>query len=226
MRARAAAEGEKILKNLDAYVTAQMLAIGVGEREVLADPARTPMEIKRAMPRDDAKLFCSGGMPKRGFGLIGGVGVGKSMAMSGFLRAHLTHRLAEKVKGRGEVQVDWVKWVSWPIFAGWLRSGAVERAGEVREALETLSMLPGLILDDLGAERMRGSYQEDYARAELDLLIDRRYRKMLPTWFTSNLMQVEDLEQAYGARMVRRLFAQSEPVYLPSDLPNLDLQRS
>jgi DNA replication protein DnaC len=71
-----------------------------------------------------------------------------------------------------------------------------------------------LILDDLGAERRKGDYQDDYAAAEIDYIVaSARYRACLPTWYTTNI-PLERLAAFYGARFASRLVSESPLVEL------------
>lgn len=58
---------------------------------------------------------------------------------------------------------------------------------------------PLLVLDDLGAEKI-----SDWSRQVVYLLIDRRYRDMMPTIITSNL-SLEDLARQLDERIASRI---------------------
>jgi DNA replication protein DnaC len=57
----------------------------------------------------------------------------------------------------------------------------------------------GLLLDDLGAERVT-----DFAAGKIADLLDERYDRQLPTIITTN-NTVEDIAKSYGARTASRL---------------------
>jgi DNA replication protein DnaC len=61
-----------------------------------------------------------------------------------------------------------------------------------------------LFLDDLGSERIKGSYVEDFAASQLDVVVDERYRREAPIFYTTNL-DMGGLIEFYGARLVSRL---------------------
>jgi DNA replication protein DnaC len=67
------------------------------------------------------------------------------------------------------------------------------------------------MLDDLGVERVRGRYDEDWAASQLDYLVDQRYNEMRPTWYTTNLSKPEFTDR-YGSRLHSRLCGEN-PLY-------------
>jgi DNA replication protein DnaC len=58
-----------------------------------------------------------------------------------------------------------------------------------------------LVIDDLGAE-----YHTDWAQVELDHIITTRHNKRLSTCITTNLLNADEFEETYGARIADRLF--------------------
>ncbi len=85
---------------------------------------------------------------------------------------------------------------------GYLRSCFREHSGTTEEeAIEKLSAIPVLFLDDFGAERTT-----DYAIDALYRVIDRRYRRELPVFATSNLT-FEELSRKVDDRIPSRLAA-------------------
>lgn len=107
--------------------------------------------------------------------------------------------------------MEW--WVEWPQAAHVLRANAVVDPDFVAKTVEAWSSVPILVLDDLGSERRKGDYQEDYACGELDFVISARYRNCLPTWYTTNLDQA-GLVAMYGARMTSRLIGEAPLIVL------------
>lgn len=193
--------------------------IGLEERELVADPQQVPVELRRALP-PTAREFIAGGIPRGGFGIGGKPGVGKTCAMVAFLRLHLqNHR--EKAKGeinRESKDVrDVISWVDWPSLAHELRTYAVTDPDWVRGTISRMSKAPVLILDDLGAERRKGDYQDDYAAGELDYIVtSSRYRACLPTLYTTNL-SASELANFYGSRFSSRLLSESPLVVMAGE---------
>lgn len=68
-----------------------------------------------------------------------------------------------------------------------------------------------LLLDDIGAERV-----SEWVQERLFLVIDHRYRRRLPTLFTTNL-HPEDLEERLGGRIVSRIVGMARLVRLSSE---------
>jgi len=68
-----------------------------------------------------------------------------------------------------------------------------------------------LLLDDIGAERV-----SEWVQERLFLVIDHRYRRRLPTLFTTNL-HPQDLEERLGGRIVSRIVGMARLVRLSSE---------
>jgi len=73
------------------------------------------------------------------------------------------------------------------------------------------TVVPCLFFDDLGTEKLT-----DHNSETISSLIDSRYRRELPTWFTTNLEPTE-LAQRYGDRTISRLAAICEFVAVDGD---------
>jgi DNA replication protein DnaC len=86
---------------------------------------------------------------------------------------------------------------------------------EAETMMKRLATVPALVLDDLGGERMRAEYEDDWVASMLDLLIDRRHNAMLPTWYTTNLARNEFMDR-YGARLLSRLCGENTLVTVPA----------
>jgi hypothetical protein len=140
-------------------------------------------------------------MPVLGFGLGGGVGSGKTMALAAILRGALT-AFAEQTKPPTALppRMRGFEWCCWPEEAIWLTANAPEASTRC-DRLATVSLL---VLDDLGRERVKGAYSDDWAVSLLDSIISRRNRECLPTLWTSNVPEA-DLVALYGASFVSRL---------------------
>ncbi|GLH72055.1 hypothetical protein GETHLI_05570 [Geothrix limicola] len=175
---------------------------GLQRREARAERERIPGLILEAIPG----RFRAGHL-EVGFGIGGGTGIGKTQAIAALLTEGLTHWservIVPSIQGQWDSRKDFprVVWSSWPDEVHWLRSNAVNGA---EERVERLAMAHLLVLDDLGRERLKGSYTEDWGASQLDHIINSRYRAELPTIWTTNVSQV-DLVRLYGAATVRRL---------------------
>jgi hypothetical protein len=196
-------------------VDSALRTIGLEPRELMADASRIPAAFRSALP-PSVHEFVAGEIPKSGFGITGPTGAGKTCAMVAILRLHMTQALAKRraagvrpAGGAGNIY----RWVDWPQMAHWLRGHAVAAPDRVQLDVSICCKVPALIMDDLGSERRKGDYQEDYACGELDYILSARHRACLPTWYTTNLDHA-GLIRSYGARMVSRLCGESPLVLL------------
>ena len=183
--------------------------IGLSRRELRARLDLVPEVLIAALPStlDD---FLGGVVPPTGWGINGRTGAGKTSAMVCLLRAHLVacmeRRRAEHLPP--EPPTRFALWVEWPRAAHLLRANAVADPEAVAHWVDSWCKTPILVLDDLGSERRKGDYQEDYACGELDYVISTRYRDCRPTWYTTNL-DAEGMIAMYGARMTSRLIGEN-----------------
>ena len=205
-RQRRSHEGEIILGDLPNWVTEQVMRLGLSKREARADLQRVPQVVRKALPLDTLKTLLDGDVPSRGFGLGGNTDGGKTMALAAILRRHLEAWARKTVPTRGRVLPDWFTWVCWPDEVQWLRAHAI--ADTTTDRLDALANVPLLILDDLGRERIKGSYADDWAASQLDFVVNSRYREELVTLWTTNVREV-DLVSLYGAALMRRLTAEN-----------------
>ena len=104
----------------------------------------------------------------------------------------------------------WV-WSSWPDEVNWLRAHAIDP--NVHDRIEELKTCSLLFLDDLGRERIRGSYADDWAASQLDGILNHRYRYELPIVWTTNLT-LQQLAGIYGGAMLSRLTADNPLVWV------------
>lgn len=193
---------------------------GLHRREANADLLRIPEPIIRAIP---AK-FRAGSL-EGGFGIGGGTGIGKTQAIASTLLDALgqwaERVIVPSIKSEYEQgkRFPAVRWSCWPDEVHWLRSHAINGA-EVR--VECLAKAGLLVLDDLGRERIKGDYSQDWGASQLDYVIDYRYRAELPIIWTTNVRQA-DLVGLYGAATVRRLIEPNPMIWVdglkPFNLP-------
>jgi DNA replication protein DnaC len=217
-------EGELILANINIVVPKVMKRIGCSDIDTEAIAHKIPKEINKLLPRDKVKNIMANNQPNSGFGLSGTAGCGKTMCMAFILKQYIIGYLKRDLPLNGEASLHYIsaKWVSWPKFAEYIRSNFVRNQIKVLEEIEQTIHTKFLILDDLGAERRKDGYQEDFATSKLDEILDERYRRGLGTLYTTNLSP-ENLGEFYGARMMSRLMGRNPIIELPP-LPDLRLK--
>lgn len=177
-------------KNLDAILR----SAGLEARELRCSATDITPAIAAVLP----------GPSEHGFGLSGLPGIGKTGALAAFVR----NRALES-DGK-------IVWLSWPETVNWMRARSMGDGGHaaVSDLVEDAGTADTLVLDDLGAERLRGSYVEDWAASQLDRIVDARYRKVRPTWYTTSL-DGPDIVARYGPRLYSRLCGENPLIELP-----------
>lgn len=220
-RASSESWGTRITENVEAETLKALKAGGLLPRELAATWKNIPPPIKQAFP-EGLKLAVGEGRPLPGFGLIAVTGAGKTMAVAALLAEWVRAQLREwltTTRSAAPYVVSF-RWVCWPDFVHRLRSLSFD---QVASQVEELGSVALLVLDDLGRERMKGSYTEDWAASQLDAIVGMRYRNQLPVIWTSNLNERE-LVQLYGAALVSRLCEDNPPHELLG-LPSLRIKR-
>lgn len=224
-RERMADEVGRILSRLDANVDGFLRRAGMSPRELTADPARVPPGLRALLwdvPVRGARMFEAGRIPESGFGLVGGAGSGKTFALAVLVKTLVREKLRADIQAKGAKGLagSWLGWVSWPEAVNEFRVVSTRDGGlqEVHAQVKAMAAQRVLVLDDLGAERLRGNYEDDWAASQLELLVDTRYNEQFPTWWTSNLSQGE-LIARYGSRLTSRLMSENPAVkFLGPDL--------
>jgi len=161
----------------------------------------------------------------RGFGLSGPVGSGKTGAVAAILIAAMESGVADgmlrfglrSLPGGGYAEPVYpLAWASWPETVNALRIMSARDSGidSAAELVERLAAARWLVLDDLGAERIRGDSASDWATSQLDLILDRRYTEMRPVWYTTSL-SLPAFTRWYGRRMIERLVAENPLIVVP-----------
>jgi DNA replication protein DnaC len=210
----------------------RLRAIGMGARELEAELQAVPVAIRRALPRLLTQDLIGGdALVADGFGLTGGQGIGKTMCLAAMVRARATALHARALSACRVAPADgdasWfrvgVQWVNWPSGAARVKALSVQDHGaaEVAALVRAWAGTPLLVLDDLGRERMRGAYDEDYAFGVLDQVVDARSRESAPVLWTSNLTPAA-LVSRYGAALPSRLLELAPAVRLSAG-PDLRL---
>ena len=198
-----AAAAASILGDLDEWAARELKRMGMSSREAKAELRRVPDRLKAVLPKAPLVELMAGNPPTAGFGLGGNTDGGKTMALAAILKHHLQTWAKREVPVRGRIRPDWFRWVSWPDEVNWLRGHAIDGGPERVAELAEIRLL---ILDDLGRERIKGSYTDDWAASQLDTIINARFREERITLWTTNVREA-DLVNLYGAAMMRRLTA-------------------
>jgi DNA replication protein DnaC len=195
---------------------------GMSRRVLGASEDRIPAGLHRVLweqPELSVETLLAGERPERGFGLVGGAGLGKTFALAVIFRRMVIARVTPHVAERGIHAFDgkWFVWCSWPEVVNRLRVMSTTDGGleEAQSVIDGMAAAQVLVIDDLGAERLRGPYAEDWSASLLDQLIDERYNEIRPTWWTSNL-KIPLLQERYGERMFSRLHGENPGVAAPA----------
>lgn len=199
------AKREKFLLEIDKWVSQRCLDRGLSPRETKARVENIPKGLKAALAGVDQKSFMEGWNPSKGWGIGGNTGCGKTMAMASMLRVHLTEWARSVATTNANMEykeASHILWVSWPDEVTWLRSHALDPDAEFR--LDRIKDCSILLLDDLGRERIRGSYADDWAASQLDGILNARYRNERTIIWTTNLT-LQQLADIYGGAMLSRL---------------------
>lgn len=205
------AEAEKVLANVERWLPVWLEQAGLSRREVGARVDRIPAALMNRLRHPSLGLdrILTGGIPDVGFGISGPAGTGKTFALSALFGVNVLERWKRRAKLEGRhVMKPFLVWLRWPEMVNEMRLYSVRDGGldEVARRMKRWSEVEALVIDDLGAERLRGEYSEDWVASQLDLLVDRRYNGMRPTWWTTNL-SLDAFVNRYGARLVSRLTA-------------------
>lgn len=207
--------------------------MGLAKTERRAALGKVPIEIRRLMPADTVRMLLHGETPPVGFGLVGTQGVGKTLALAAIVKAGVADIVAGKIASLDRVPYDgeepwrwagsrWM-WASWPTVAADLKAKVARDHGSdaVEDYVSRAANAPLLIIDDLGRERMRGTYSEDFSVGQLDRIIDLRSREERPLIWTSNASP-RNLARIYGGAIVSRLVGLAPPALLPA-MPDIRL---
>jgi DNA replication protein DnaC len=208
----------------DAYVRRWLREAGMSARELTAVAERIPAPLRATLFNGDrvpaaiVREMELGQCPKTGFGLTGSVGLGKTFALAVIVRRMLEARWETWLPrdGMNALRRRWLVWCSWPEVVNKLRIMSIADDGlaEAAKVIEALAAAEVLVIDDLGVERFRGSYEDDWAASQFDVLVDARYNEMRPTWYTTNLER-DEFQDRYGARVWSRLCGENPMISAP-----------
>lgn len=221
-RRRIGIEAAGIVGRIDQILPRWLERAGLSRRELTASIPGIPAPLRAALwnrPGLRVADLLGGAIDVPGFGISAGAGVGKTFALAAIMREAARSRILARVPTSGKEALGvWLQWASWPETVNRLRVVAASQEDGLAVAgriVERLSKAPVLVLDDLGAERMRGSYEDDWAASQLDLIVDDRYNDMRPIYFTTNLPLGAFMER-YGARLFSRLASESQAIVIPA----------
>ncbi len=229
LAARLAAFREREHAKLPATVLGVLTAIGMQPSEAAAEPGLVPAPIKRAVARQGLDGFLTGaplGSGWRGFGLLGGAGAGKTMCLASMVGLRIGGMVRTAIEAV-EDDRDWtdpppgilsrVAWVNWPQASGAMKSLAVEPGGmhDIEYRARRWMAVELLVVDDIGRERIKGGYEDDFAHGYLDRVIDERSRARRAILWTSNLTHAA-LVKRYGEAFTSRLLGLAPLVELPA----------
>lgn len=219
-----AEEHQEIVSNQRRYLQAFLTRARVPNKVLEAADKLVPPQIVQTIPKEYSSAVREGKYPRQGFGLSGKVGCGKTMTMGIIARklAWLFIKKESAINGKAALHLPFLRWVNWPEMAEELKSTSITNFSRVEIMVKELAEIPVLVLDDLGVERIKENYREDFATQRLDRIIDTRYSENRITFYTTNLDQPE-LVKNYGTRLVSRLLGMNPLIVLPS-LPDLRME--
>jgi len=181
--------------------------------------------VEEAIPATILNTIKDGFIPDKGFGLLGGIGVGKSGAMASLFCRMVSRRawrLAGSVQDRNVPSKPLEgMWVDWMMTFSDLQMRATEEgfASRLQDRMVGVDLL---ILDDLGRESLPRSAAEGatpFGHRILNNVITKRNASQKPVWWTSNV-SVEDLVNLYDGSMLSRLMEDNPPMKICGEVPN------
>ena len=214
-----AVDRAKLLHDLQDIVAYHMTSSGIPKRLRTATWEGTTPEIKDKILNEDAQTFARGGVPTKGWGLIGKPGIGKSGALAALAARNLKNTLARKITqycGEGvSLPPNQLIWVDWPDVFAHLQSHAIDP--ETPTLIDHVKRAKVLILDDLCRERFPKDSTDrvSFGHDALFQVINHRNGQGAPTLWTSNF-SIEALMECYGPPIVTRLIEDNLPIELDS----------
>lgn len=189
----AVARREAEIKDRQDNPEKHLAQIGVGKRHL-------PCSFENYQDGDKIKAACKEFL-RSPFDLVlsGGAGSGKTHLAVAILRELV--RLCKILDGPKAWCGDDRKgcFVSVPELLAKIRATYSDPNGDEEGLIDKYASVKYLVLDDLGAEK-----STEWSISTLYLIIDRRYREMLPTIVTTNLT-VDEIGQGLSRRIASRL---------------------
>lgn len=214
-RTQAETEGRRLhepIKDINAWVNAQLASIGMSKTEREADPTKIPPAVLKAYPPEIITSLLSGALlSTQGIGLGGIPGAGKSCSHAALVRGCVYQNARNKTPFTEVPPVRNIRWMAWNDTCHRWRMNAIDWTVERDITVARKAKL--LILDDLGRETRRKEAGEDVATGHLDNIITHRDREGLLTLWTTNLTE-DELVSRYGLGMIRRLLRLNPLVYV------------
>jgi hypothetical protein len=224
------AEAKLVAKHCRSWVEPWCAHVGMTTREASAELSKVPPALERLLRSPGLEVGSSmlkGVTPANGFGFYGPTGTGKTLALAAVLKRMALERWLRLAPTQGLASKrQFARWVRWPEVVAEFRLTATQDGAQQETAalVECWSEVEVLVLDDLGAERARDDYASDWTTSLLDLVVDRRYNELRPTWWTTNL-NLAEFVQRYGTRLFSRLTGQNPAFEVPAG-PDLRVVRA
>lgn len=229
-RKRIEQQAAQIQANMHVWIDKAMAKWGISTRERQATFEQINPKIKSVIAAPELQVFNLhlGVIPSKGFGLVGPTGIGKTCAMAAIVKLMIESRWRHRMHADGFGCLrQFVYWLRWPEQVNSLRQMAASDQNGIARCQDMARVWANadvLVIDDLGAERLKSEYETDWATSLLDMVIDHRYNEMRPIYYTSNLL-VDELVDRYGSRMFSRLVGQNPALVAPSG-PDLRMIRN
>lgn len=189
-------------------MTSQLYVSGLAARELQATSDLVPPGIAKIMRANRMSDSLNG------FGLSAKeTGCGKTSAFA----VRFRNSFRTMIQAEGDDFENYLLWVSWPDQVNWIRRNATSPS--LNDQISDMCRAQALFLDDLGSERISKSYVEDFAASHLDTIVNTRYRKFLPIFYTTNL-DTAGLTNIYGAHLVSRLVG-ANPLFCVDGLSDM-----
>jgi DNA replication protein DnaC len=198
----------------EAAFRALFRSAGFAGIEMSARLELVPSLIAEAIPLPVIEALSDGRIPSTGFGLVGFNGCGKTQAICAMVQKGIRRRYRDRDIPES---ISSVRVCHWGVESFRLRNNPV--AESTRARLEELATVPLLVLDDLGQERIKGAYVEDWGTTALSYVVSSRNLECLPILWTSN-GDHRSLVATYGASFFTRLNQYNPMIQLPV-LPDL-----
>jgi len=203
---KAEREKQEYLQNIKDHPEQTMTACGVGKRYLSCS-------FETFKGADKVKAVCKALVEKpESIVLTGDTGSGKTHLAVAILRESV--KAGKVINSKGAIFTT-VPDLLLSIRSGFGNSSGFEQSEE--DFVNEYAKTPFLILDDLGAEK-----STEWATATLSAIIDKRYRELLPTVYTTNLT-LDEISNQLSRRISSRM---SEAKIIKLSMPDYRRKRS